>query len=126
MQETTFLRESGVTVTNARFIVPSQTYAMSGITSVKMYREPPQRGLAVLMLIVGVILFVGGLGAGTRMAIFGLCIGGVGVALIYAAKAKYHVVLKTASGEAQALTSVDMAFIRRVVDGLNASIVHRG
>ena len=35
VQETTFFEQGNVKVTNARFIVPSQTYAMSDITSVK-------------------------------------------------------------------------------------------
>ena len=43
MAEQTFLNESGVTVTNTRFIVPAQTYAMSGITSVKSLRRDPKR-----------------------------------------------------------------------------------
>lgn len=126
MQESTFLKERGVAVTSARFIVPSQTYAMSGITSVKMFREPPQRGAAIVMLIFGSLVLLGGLGHGAVTAFFGLIVAGIGAAFLYAAKAKYHVVLKTASGEAQALTSEDSAFIRRVVEGLNASIVHRG
>lgn len=39
MAEKTFLDEGGVTVTNARFVVPAQTYAMSEITSVKSLDE---------------------------------------------------------------------------------------
>jgi hypothetical protein len=41
MAERTFLDEGGVTVTNARFVVPVQTYAMSGITSVKSLKHTP-------------------------------------------------------------------------------------
>ncbi len=39
MEEKIFLNEGGVIVTSARFVVPSQTYAMSGVTSVKSYEE---------------------------------------------------------------------------------------
>ncbi|GMV31864.1 MAG: hypothetical protein AMXMBFR59_39890 [Rhodanobacteraceae bacterium] len=126
MQETQFFREAGVTITNARFIVPAQTYAMSGITSVKMFREPPRLGFAVLMLVIGALLCLGSMRSHLGFAVFGALIAAGGIALVAAAKSKYHVLLKTASGEAQALTSPDQAFIRRVVEGLNASIVHRG
>lgn len=126
MQETTFFREAGVTVTNARFIVPSQTYAMSGITSVKMYRQAPNLGFAIFLLILGLLVCLGGLGGSFKVAAFGAVMAAVAVVLIVTAKSSYHVLLKTASGEAQALTSRDVAFIRRVVEGLNASIVHRG
>lgn len=34
MEERTFLNENGVTVTSVCFIVPKQTFAMSGVTSV--------------------------------------------------------------------------------------------
>lgn len=126
MQETTFFREAGVTITNARFIVPAQTYAMSGITSVKMFRETPNLVFPILMLVVGALLCLGSIGSSAGAATFGAVVAAVGIALIATAKSKYHVLLKTASGEAQALTSPDVAFIRRVVEGLNASIVHRG
>ena len=135
MEERIFLRESGVVVSNARFIVPTQTFAMAGITSVKTFREVPERGGLIMMILFGMLLVFIGMGV---VAANGVGVGGVVViafglmlivALIYAMsqqRDRFHVLLKTASGEAKALTSMDLAFIQRVVAGLNEAIVHRG
>lgn len=42
MEERIFLKESGVVVSNARFIVPAQTFAMAGITSVTFAKCPSE------------------------------------------------------------------------------------
>jgi len=135
VEERIFLRESGVVVSNARFIVPTQTFAMAGITSVKTFREVPECGGLIMMILFGMLLVSIGMGV---VAANGVGVGGVVViafglmliaALIYAMsqqRDRFHVLLKTASGEAKALTSMDLAFIQRVVAGLNEAIVHRG
>ena len=47
MEETTFFNEGGLTVTNSRFVVPGQTYAMSGVTSIRTEEYPhPGNGQA--------------------------------------------------------------------------------
>ncbi len=126
MEEKLFFEESGVTVTNARFIVPTQMFAMSGITSVTMFREEPRRGWAIFLAILGVLFVMSGITQSAGLTIFGLLLGGAGVALLVNLKARYHVLLKTASGEAKAVDSTDMAFIKRIVAGLHQAIVHRG
>ncbi len=122
MEEKTFLNEGGVTVTNARFIVPSQTYAMSGVTSVKSFEEQPSRTGPIVLIIVGVLCFLGG---GQAIVIGLLFIAG-GIAWWMLEKATFHVLLSSASGEAKALSSKDRGWIGRVVGALNDSIVHRG
>ncbi len=122
MDERIFLEEGGVKVTSARFIVPAQTYAMSGITSVKSKVEPAKRGGPIIVGIVGLCSLFTGVG--------GIVIGAI---LIVAAvlwwkaqKGEYHVLLHSSSGEAKALSSKDESFIGRVVVALNDSIVARG
>jgi hypothetical protein len=41
MQEQIFFNAEGVAVTNTRFVVPGETYALSGISSVRLEREEP-------------------------------------------------------------------------------------
>ena len=60
MEEKTFLSEGGITVTNARFIVPAQTYAMSGVTSVKSFEETPSRKGPILLILIGVLAMLAG------------------------------------------------------------------
>ena len=57
MQETIFFEHAGVKVTNARFMVHSQTYAMNGVTSVKSLVTPPSRGGAIIGIAIGVLMF---------------------------------------------------------------------
>ena len=123
MAETVFLSEGNVQITNARFVVSGQTYAMNGVTSVKSVRETtnPSR---ILPIVLGVI---------------GLCCLGsaplVGVLLVGAAAAIWvlnksettdTVVLSTSGGEVKALSSMQTDFIQRIVSALNEAIIHRG
>ncbi|SMG12479.1 DUF6232 family protein [Paraburkholderia susongensis] len=122
MDERIFLEEGGVKVTSARFIVPAQTYAMSGITSVKSKIEPAKRGGPIVVGVVGLCAMFAGLA--------GVVIGAILIALAVlwwrAQKGEYHVLLHSSSGEAKALSSKDESFIGRVVAALNDSIVARG
>jgi hypothetical protein len=121
MAEQNFLNEGGIIVTNARFVVSGQTYAMSGVTSLKSLRREPSRKGPLVFWGLGILLLfapngiVGGL----------ICIA-IGAAWWAIVKPEFVVVLNSASGEAEALTSKDSTFISRVVTALNEAIVHRG
>jgi len=121
-EEKTFFQYEDVTVTNARFMVASQTFAMNNITSVKASREDPKRLWPIVLIVVGVLLAVAG---STNMAI-GLVIGGAGAAWLLLQKTMYHVMLTTAGGETSALSSKEREYIEKVVQALNEAIVARG
>lgn len=119
--EKVYLEEGSVTVTKARFIVPAQTYAMSGITSVKAAVDQPLKGPAILGGIGVLMMFVGEAGA----VIFGLLL--IAGAILWFIKGKKHiVVLSSASGEAKAISSNNSGFIGRIIAALNEAIVGRG
>ena len=122
MEEQTFLSEGGVSVTNARFMTPGQTYAMSGVTSVKSARSDPSRKPPIIMGIIGVLALAGG----GSVAIVGLFLIAGAVAMWFLQKPAFHVLLNSASGENTALTNKDEQFITKVVAALNDAIVHRG
>ncbi|MDO8971871.1 MAG: DUF6232 family protein, partial [Saprospiraceae bacterium] len=109
MEEKTFLSEGGVTVTNARFIVPAQTYAMSGITSVKSFEETPSRKGAIILVVIGVLAFF----AGKEAIVIGVLALAGGIAWWVLKKSMYHVLLSSASGESKALSSKDPGWIGR-------------
>lgn len=119
MEEKTFLTEGGVTVTNARFIVPSQIYAMSGITSVKNSMETPKRAYPIVCGIVGLILLA-------SVPLVGIVLIAIAVIWWVGQKAQYHVLLTTAGGEMKALSSTNKDFISNVIKALNDAIVARG
>ena len=127
MAERVFFDEGGVKVTQARFIVPSQTYAMSGVTSVGSLKESPSRRGPIILIIIGffmaVIRFSAKFAAG---GVIGLLMLAGGVAWLWLQKATFWVVLHSASGEARALSSKDGAWVLRVVNAINDAIVARG
>jgi hypothetical protein len=123
MSETIFFESGGVKVTNARFIVRAQTYAMSGVTSVKTSVAPPNRGGLLAAVAVGILMTIG---LGGSAKILGLAVAAVAVWLLTQQKSTYAVFLHSASGEVNALADTDESYINGVVNALNEALVHRG
>ena len=119
MSETTFFEYEGVRVTNSRFIVDGQTFAMNNITSVKPMEQKPSRILPILFVILGALPAISG-------AYGGLVLSVVGVIWLAMQKAVYHVMLHTAGGETSALKTHQKEYLQKVVTALNNAIVHRG
>lgn len=122
MDEKIFLNQENVSVSNSRFIVNGQTYAMSNVTSVKSGVTEPQRGGSILLIIFGLLCLLG------NGWVFGLgCILIVlGIAAWLGEKTKYSVILNTSAGENQALVSEEKTYIENVIAALNDAIVSRG
>lgn len=125
MDEKIFLNENGTRVTNARFITPAQTYAMSGVTSVKKDVKPGSRVIAVVLALIGVFVLLASSGRAGSV-VFGLISLCGGVYLACVTKEIYFVVIHSASGESRAMQSKDKGFIDRVIEALNDSIIERG
>lgn len=129
MGEETILQEGGVTVTTARVIIGGTTYSLRNITSVKTTFTPPNTGCAVGLMIIGGLITVAGIAsfqADIGQGLMGLACSGVFIAAGFfwfkSLKNDYHVVFASSSGEAQALTSKDRAFVDRVVASINDAI----
>lgn len=121
MEEKMFFESGNISVSNSRFIVDGQTYAMGNVTSVKTGIEEAKKGAGILIGLVGLIVLFGG-----KSIIWGGIILIVGILAFLGTKHKYSVVLSTSSGENQALTSEDKAHIEKVVSALNDAIVSGG
>lgn len=118
--EKTFFEHDDVKVTNARFIVPSQTYAMAGITSVKFFTDKPSKLWPILALLFA-------LGAWSSNAnIWTIAVPLLISIALFMRKPTHHVVLSSSSGEQRALNSQDKDFIAGVIDALNKAIISRG
>lgn len=121
MEEKMFYDTGSISVSNSRFIVNGQTYAMSNVTSVKTGVEKANKAIGVIIALFGLFILFS-----AESILWGGIVIAVGVLAFIGAKDKYSVVLSTSSGENQALTSVDKKHIEEVVSALNHSIVSRG
>ncbi|WP_284277602.1 DUF6232 family protein [Mesorhizobium huakuii] len=118
-------KKDNVSVTKSRFMVGSQTYAMSGITSVKSFEKKPQRGGLIVLAVVGVVILFAGHGTAGPLMVGGI-LTAIAILALVKQKASYSVLLATSSGETKALESTDGQLITSVVSALNESIVQRG
>ena len=123
MEEKVFFEGGDVKVTNARFVVGNQTHAMNGVTSVSSHISPPSRLGLIIGLVVGLLVLIVASG-GTKLVGF-LIAAACGYGL-FAQKSTHSVLLRSASGEVQALSGKDGDHIRSVVSALNDALIHRG
>lgn len=119
MQEVTFFTQGGVRVTNTRFVVDGQTFAMNNITSVKRGTTSPKRALPALLTLVGVWALAMRHTEGIALAV-------AGIAWLAVQRPLYHVTLHTAGGETNALTSKAKDYVDSIVTAVSNAIVHRG
>lgn len=119
MPEKTFFDYDGVRVTNTRFIVDGQTYAMSNITSVTAEVQTPNRIIPALLIVAGVGIALTGYYAALLLSI-------AGIMWLKFQKTVYHVTLHTAGIETSALQTYQKEYLQRVVRALNDAIVYRG
>lgn len=123
-KETVIFNEGNVTVTDVRFITPHETYAMSGVTSVRKLREEPRRAGMLSLGLVGVIFAA--FGPNLAMHVIGVFVVIAAFAAAASQKPTFFIVIKTASGESRAVISKSSEFIDRVVGAVNDAIVVRG
>ena len=126
-QEEIIYSDSNVSVTTTRAIIHGTTYALRNITSVKMASTPARTGCAIILFVAGIIYFLTALpelGRGGEAVFIGACVT-IAVAVLWwcGVKADYHVCISSASGEANALTSKNEAYVERIVDSINVAIV---
>lgn len=119
MDETTFFEYESVRVTNTRFIVDGQTFAMNNITSVKPMEKKPNRVVPIVLIVLGVLPAING-------AYAGLVLSAIGAIWFAMQKTVYHIMLHTAGGETSALKTNQKEYLQQVVTALNNAIVHRG
>ena len=129
-EEETLYSDGTVSVTPARVVIGTTTYAVRNITSVKTTMTPPARGCATLVLAMGIIALLISLGVMGESISAGIVVLIIAASVIVGAiywrrscKPQYHVTIASASGEAHALASKDKAYIDTIVASINAAIV---
>ncbi|MGQ3091625.1 MAG: DUF6232 family protein [Methylophilus sp.] len=135
MEETVFFNFNGIIVSNSRFIVRSQTYAMQSVTSVKPGVVKPSRVVASAFILIGVLLLAAELLDLELLTLLDhkgvLLVAGavailIGLIAWYLEKPRYSVILHTSAGEHHALVSDNKQDIEHVLQALNQAIVSRG
>lgn len=127
MEEKVFYENGNNKVTNARFIAGAQTYALSGITSVRMAEQAAK--YKIHAMIAGALVAMAGLGQFSESFFTGLIVVAIGAGIIWFGKnmqTTYHVVTVSSGGESQALSSTDQTLISSIVNAINEAMVHRG
>lgn len=126
-EEPVIYQDQAVTVTKTRFIAWGKTYAMNQVVSVRSGFKAASNGGWVLLLLVGIVMLPLGIGEKqTALAIVGGLLLVLAIAGMRASKGTYSVVLTTSSGEVQAISTKERAYVDKVVAALNEAIVARG
>jgi Family of unknown function (DUF6232) len=124
--EVTFLENGGITVTSARFVVGTKTFAVRGITSVQLIKVPAYYGGAVILILAGLVPIVIGIRSSIAFTAVGFFILFGGVWSCFRQKPSYAVVLRTADGEVTAYQSKDRSHVVQIVEAINDSIISNG
>jgi len=133
-EERSFLNDGGVYVSNSRVVIQGTTYATANITSVRKHMVPAQNGCAVVMVIFGSLGALGGLAIALgghnseNWTPFVMCaiLLIAGIAWLRSLHPTYHLMLATAGGERQGMTSSDEGVVDRAIVAITDAIVHRG
>jgi hypothetical protein len=117
----------GVKVTSTRFIVGAETYLLSGITSIRSIRIPPNY-VPPIVLIVFALLACWGAIKFDNPLFYVVGLAGVGLGGLWAWRlcSRFAIVLCTAADENRSLISVDREFVVSVLRALNEAVIARG
>ena len=137
MDEQEVLSEVGFAITTARVITPQQTFAMAGITSVRMYREKLRNGCPAVVLVLGLVFllaFIILVSVGDKEFIpepNWFLMSCIIAAVIWAfsrvnRKPKWVLGITTAAGETPAWSSHDKAFVERLANAITQAMARRG
>lgn len=133
MDETVFLEDGAVKVTNSRFIVSGKTFALSAVNSFRVNRidETPNREIYKLYVFgLAIWALFEGLSKDTSAFIMVFIAGAVALSIWWGIsgkeKIKYVLLLTTSSGESEALSSYVPGQIQQIENALTQAIVHRG
>jgi hypothetical protein len=121
-EEQTFFEAGVVKVTSKRVVVGSQTYALSGVTSVRFHQLKPRRLFPIALIVGGFLLAKSNPAASIwHYLLFAM----PGVLWLLLQRSTYTVQLNSSSGESRALQSKNRGFIEQVVAAINQAIVAR-
>ena len=126
--EKLFFEYDDVKVTNTRFINGANTYAMSGITSIKLREKKPNMLDVIIYSVISLILLILSVN-NPQVNITVLLLALVFIALAYfnfkKKKTLYEIILSTSGGESQGLISDQVEYTNQVLTALNQAVIYR-
>ncbi|WP_300850818.1 DUF6232 family protein [uncultured Rikenella sp.] len=123
--EKIFFQQGDVAVISTRFITPTKTHVIAGITAFCAQKKKLDVSWAVILMVAGLILGKWIPQSSSFMGV-GLLLGGLIWLAILFFNRTYVVRIESASGKSNALESKNKDFILNVVAALNEAIVYRG
>ena len=122
--EKIFFEYEDVKVTNARFINGANTYAMAGITSIKLREKKPSMADVVICILISIVLFFNSLG-NYQLLVPALLIALLAFYLYKKKQTIYAIILATSGGETEGLLSNQFNYTSQVVAALNEAVIYR-
>ena len=129
VRERTILEEGDVKITNLRAVIGPNTYPLTDLISVGMTKDRTAIGCAIAAF-VGVGILLGLLSLVSEVYNSEYCLAGIislGAAVVVAllAPPNYILQIRSMSGKAEILRSMDEDYLRRIVDAINNALVRR-
>ena len=122
--EKVFFEYDDVKVTNTIFINGANTYAMAGVTSIKLREKKPSMGDVLAFVVISLALM--GFVDKEPVALFPAIGSAVFAFFLYRKKKTlYAIILSTSGGESEGLLSNQLEYTKQVVDALNQAIIFR-
>jgi len=130
VSEQVLLDESGVFVSNFRLVSDGQTFAMSGITSVRTIVKKSSKVGPLIAMALGATMVilprvVHNVPSEPPELFFGIGLFLLGLLILLWPKG-HAVLIHSSSGETQTFPSKDKALIQKIVDALDRAIIIRG
>jgi len=129
LRERIILEEGEIKITDRRVVIGTNTYALSDVISVRLTKDRSGIGCAIAALI-GVGILLGLFSLASTIYNSDLCLTGIislGGAVVVAllAPPNYVLQLRSMSGKADIIRSMDEDYLKRIVDAINNTIIRR-
>src|SRR5258705_14011881 len=129
VRERTILEEGDIKITNLRAVIGTNTYLLTDVISVGMTKDRTGIGCAIAAFVgVGILLGLFSLVSevyNSEICLTGIISLGAAVVVALLAPPDYILQIRSMSGKAEILRSMDEDYLRRIVDAINNALVRR-
>jgi len=129
VRERIILEEGEIKITNRRVVIGANTYALSDVISVRLTKDRSGIGCAIAGFIgVGLLLGLASLVStiyNSEICLTGIISLGAAVVVALLAPPNYVLQIRSMSGKADILRSMDEDYLKRIVDAMNNAIIRR-
>jgi len=129
VSETTILEDDDVIITDRRVVIGTETYALSDLISARLTKDSSTVGCLIAGLMSGgfllaLISFVS-TAYNWEIRIGAFIFFGAALIVALLVSPHYIVQIRSVSGKANVLRSMDEDYLRKIVDAINGALVRR-